>query len=60
MRGNQLRDYPRRSTCLRAAFIEADSQADVVISSGVFRLVRRITPKPFSKNWAKLFLETGD
>ncbi len=60
MRGNQLRDYPRRSTCLRAAFIEADSQADVVISSGVFQWVKRITPKPFLKSWGRSLLEAGD
>ncbi len=60
MRGNQLRDYPRRSHALRAAFIEADSQADVVISPAVFQWVKRITPKPFLKSWGDCLLEAGD
>ncbi len=60
MRGNQLRDYPRRPHALRAAFIEADSQADLVIIPAVFQWVKRITPKRFLKSWGDRLLETGD
>ncbi|MGU0171705.1 molybdopterin-binding protein [Escherichia coli] len=52
-----IRDDPH---ALRAAFIEADSQADVVISSGGVQWVKRITPKPFLKSWGDCLLEAGD
>lgn len=38
---------------LRAAFIDADSQADVVISSGGVSVVKRTIPKPSLRSWAK-------
>lgn len=45
---------------LREAFIRADQQADVVISSGAFPSARRTTPKRSSKSWGNRLLEAGD
>lgn len=45
-----IRDDPN---ALRAAFIEADSQADVVISSGGVSVGEADYTKTFSKSWAK-------
>ncbi len=52
-----IRDDPH---ALRAAFIEADSRADVVISSGGVSVGKRITPKRFLKSWGDRLLEAGD
>jgi molybdopterin molybdotransferase len=45
---------------LRDAFIAADQQADVVISSGASRWAKPTTPKPFLKSWGDRLLEAGD
>lgn len=45
---------------LREAFIAADQQADVVISSGASRWAKPTTPKPFLKSWGDRLLEAGD
>ncbi|MFQ7388202.1 MAG: molybdopterin-binding protein [Escherichia sp.] len=51
------RDYPRRSHAPRAAFIEADSQADVVISSGGVSVGEADYTKRFLKSWGDRLLK---
>ncbi len=52
-----IRDDPH---ALRAAFIEADSGADLVISSGGVSVGEADYAKRFLKSWGDRLLETGD